>query len=206
MWEGHLERPISEKAEELLELITEYQLELLLSAETRTRQECSEPSTLDLVFGTAETANNLISCGLAGRELDHDSDHLPVATILGLTTTSRPPQKRRIWHQLKEKDLQEEFCSKITLKPEPRDRKEIDNQVEDIVEALSATIENNCPESRISPRTIPGWTLEVKEAQMEARHLQQAHQKLQTEEAWEEYRQTCNHKGCLIRKLLRKNY
>ena len=168
MWASHLERATSQGAEKLLELITEHQLQQLLPTGTRTRQENGEPSTLDLVFGSEEVADCLTSCGLAGKDLDHDSDHLPVATILSITTTSQPSRKRQIWHQLDEKGLQEVVCSKVLQKPEPQDTKTIDSQVEDTVRVLSNAIENNCPESTISPRTVPGWTPEIKEAQMKA--------------------------------------
>jgi hypothetical protein len=82
----------------------DYHLELLLPVGTKTRQDNGEPSTIDLVFGTRLLSESIISCGLAGNNLDHDSDHLPITTLLSLTTTRHPERKRRLWNQLREKD------------------------------------------------------------------------------------------------------
>ncbi|EED15319.1 conserved hypothetical protein [Talaromyces stipitatus ATCC 10500] len=180
MWGGVQSRKTSEEATDLLELITDYHLELLLPVGTKTRQDNGEPSTIDLVFGTWLLSESIISCGLTGNDLDHNSDHLLITTLLSLTTTRHPERKRRLWNQLREKDFQEETINKA--------------------------IEHHCPESQVCPRSVPGWTPEIKAAQMHARRLHRQFQLLRTKEAWEEYRAARNLKGRLIKKLLRKNH
>jgi hypothetical protein len=72
---------------DLLELIMDYHLELLLLVGTKIRQDNGEPSIIDLVFSTRLLLESIISCGLAGSNLDYNSDYLLVTTLLSLTTT-----------------------------------------------------------------------------------------------------------------------
>lgn len=149
-------RKTSNGAGDLLELIVDYQLELLLPVGTRTRQERGEPSMLDLVFGTGYATDHLISCGLAGRDMDHDSDHLPVTTILSLDIVIKSPRKMQVWHRLNEKEFLEEVSSRIQPGWEPTSTPTIDEQIGDIVHIIVNAIENHYPESKISPRSVPG--------------------------------------------------
>ena len=100
MWAGTQARRTSDKAGDLLELIADHHLELLLPIGTKTRQERGEPSTIDLVFRTRSLSECVLSCGLAGSDLDHNSDHLPITTLLSITTKTPTERKRRVWHQL----------------------------------------------------------------------------------------------------------
>ena len=100
MWAGTQARRTSDKAGDLLELIADHHLELLLPIGTKTRQERGEPSTIDLVFGTRLLSECVLSCGLAGSDLNHNSDHLPITTLLSITTKTPTERKRRVWHQL----------------------------------------------------------------------------------------------------------
>lgn len=181
-------------------------MELLLPVGTKTRQDNGEPSTINLVFGSRLLSESIISCGLAGSNLDYDSDHLPITTLLSLTTTRHPERKRRLWNQLREKDFREEVRRNLQSDRRLHGSKDINEQVDHIVQTIDKAIEHHCPESRVCPRSVPGWTPEIKAAQMHARRLCQRFQLLRTEEAWEEYRAARNLKGRLIKKLLRKNH
>ena len=206
MWAGTQARRTSDKAGDLLELIADHHLELLLPIGTKTRQERGEPSTIDLVFGTRLLSECVLSCGLAGSDLDHDSDHLPITTLLSVTTKTPTGRKRRVWHQLREKDLIEEARRNLRGDGTLGCTRDIEEQVNRIVQVIGTAITNNCPESRVCPRSVPGWTPEIKEAQMQARRLRRRYQELRTEQTWEEYREARNLKGRLIKKLLRKNH
>ena len=205
MWAGMQARKTSDEAGDLLELIADHQLQLLLPVGTKTRQERGEPSTIDLVFGTRLIAESTISCGLAGEELDHDSDHLPITTLLSVSTNGLPERKRRVWHQIQEKGLVEAVRENLRNGPLGCTAA-IDEQTNQIVQAINTAIIQNCPESRVCPKSVPGWTPEIKDAQMQARRLRRKHQEVGTEQAWEEYRTARNLKGRLIKKLLRKNH
>jgi hypothetical protein len=69
MWGELQTRKTSDEAENLLDLVTDFDVELLLPVGTKTRQERSEPSTIDLVFGTRLFSDCVVSCGLSGNEL-----------------------------------------------------------------------------------------------------------------------------------------
>ena len=151
MWAGTQARRTSDKAGDLLELIADHHLELLLPIGTKTRQERGEPSTIDLVFGTRLLSECVLSCGLAGSDLDHDSDHLPITTLLSVTTKTPTERKRRVWHQLREKDLIEEARRNLRGDGTLGCTRDIEEQVNRIVQVIGTAITNNCPESRVCP-------------------------------------------------------
>lgn len=93
MWGGVQTRKTSVGAGDLLELIIDYQLELLLPVGTKTRQERGEPSTIDLIFRTQMILESVVSCNLAENELNHNSDHLSIITLLNMNIIKHPGKK-----------------------------------------------------------------------------------------------------------------
>lgn len=72
-----------------------------------------------------------------------------------------------------------------------------------IVAAILNSVKESTTRSQPSPRSVPGWTKECKEAQQHARRLRRKYQSKRTPEAWETYRQARNHKARLIKRTLR---
>lgn len=83
---------------------------------------------------------------------------------------------------------------------------DIDNTNKGIVNAILVAVKESTPKSEVSPRSIPGWTRECKEAQQLARRLRRRYQRERTPEAWEAYRRARNHKAKPIRKTLRNHH
>jgi exonuclease III len=120
-WTGVDNRGVEKEADELLTIAETNQLQLLLPPGTPTRQERGQHTTIDLVFATPLIAESLIACGLADQELDHDSDHLPVSTIIGTATFTHDRPNRRIWHQLDGKRLHQTLAQSLPASRIPAD-------------------------------------------------------------------------------------
>ena len=70
-------------------------MELLFPPGSITFDESRGKTTINLVFATPWVQERKIYCGIR-EELDHQSDHLPVATsFLTNTETSEPPERRQ---------------------------------------------------------------------------------------------------------------
>lgn len=203
-WAGVDQRRVHKEAEELLAIIETNHLQLLLPPGTRTRQERGQDTTIDLIFTTLLIADSTITCGLADQELDHDSDHLAVSTVISMTTCKHDKPDRRKWNQLDGNKLKQ-ILAKTLLPIQPiTSTQELDRLTEELAATITQAIEQTVPIARASTRSVPGWTPEIKEAQMEARRLRRQYQRLRTTESWEAYRQARNRKGRLIKRTLRK--
>jgi hypothetical protein len=162
--------------------------------------------TIDLVFATPLIAESIIACGLADQELDHNSDYLPVSTIIGTATFTHDRPNRCIWYQLNGKQLHQTLAQSLPASQILADTQDLDKLVEEVAKAVMQLIEQAVPVSKVCPRSVLGWTPEVKEAQIAARRLRRQYQQLRIAEAWEAYRRARNKKGRLIRKTLRTTY
>lgn len=69
-----------------------------------------------------------------------------------------------------------------------------------LVVALTKAIDASTSMLRVSPRSIPGFDKECKEAQMKAHCQKKKFKKEPLPELWEEYRQVRAFKGMLISK------
>jgi len=84
------------EADELLSIMERHHLQLLLPQGTRTRKERNIHTTIDLIFATPLIASSVSTCGLAGEDLNHDSDYLPISTIIEANIYTKPAQPRRL--------------------------------------------------------------------------------------------------------------
>lgn len=93
----------------LINIIEDYQLTILLPPGTITRSEKDSHSTIDLSIASLELEDRLLKCDI-DRDLDHDSDHLPITTILDISTTAPIPQLPKLaWAKADLKALKEAF-------------------------------------------------------------------------------------------------
>jgi ribonuclease HI len=203
-------------ADELISIIEDYQLTILLPAGTITRSEKNSHSTIDLSIASLELEDQLLLCDVY-KELDHDSDHLPIATILDINITPPPPlAPKPAWAGADPKALKEAFRQHLNRAKLPTETlhgtqvqpnaAEIDTQVETVISAITAAIAEAVPLSRPSTRSRAGFTTECKEAQMECRRLRRIYQGERTEGAWEAFRAARNYKTRLIKKALRDSF
>ena len=70
-----------EEANALVDMMTELELKLLLPPGTITYPNAG--TTIDLVWGSNEAVNHMITCRIA-KEHDHGSDHLPIETTIAM--------------------------------------------------------------------------------------------------------------------------
>jgi endonuclease/exonuclease/phosphatase family metal-dependent hydrolase len=120
-WTEFDNHSVEKEAEVLVAIAETNQLQLLLPPGTPIRQERGQHTTIDLAFATPLIAESLIACGLADQELDHDSDHLPISTTIGIATFTYDRPNKRIWHQLDEKLLHETMTQTLPAPWVPAD-------------------------------------------------------------------------------------
>ncbi|GFF80079.1 predicted protein [Aspergillus lentulus] len=201
-WGGLMTQRADPEAEETLQLIENFDLGLLYEAGTVTR---GSESTIDLSLATPRLQDSLVRC-LPREDLDHDSDHIPLETIFAKPTLERTLPEKWKWELTDKERLHHVLAQNLPDLRTLTTKQDIDNATKAIVNAILVAVKESTPKARVSPRSIPGWTRECKEAQQLARRLRRRYQRERTPEAWEAYRRARNHKARLIRKTLRDHH
>ena len=86
-------------ADKLIEIASNYSLELATPRGIVTWRSRGTQSTIDLSFISDTLSNELLRCN-ARVDLAHASDHLPIETTLRLTTQRVVTERRRNWKEL----------------------------------------------------------------------------------------------------------
>lgn len=118
---------------------------LALSQGTKTRQEMGHNVTVDLVMISPELEDKIIICGLRS-ELDHDSDHIPIATILD--TPQCQTQRTRQWRKTDIKKLKDKCTKALSDKVGHeglQDTQGIDAEAYRIVQSIQQAIKESIP-------------------------------------------------------------
>ncbi|KAL6152343.1 hypothetical protein ACJQWK_05935 [Exserohilum turcicum] len=201
LWGGQNVRHIDPQAEDLIAIIEDFDLSNTLAAGTITYEEAARQTTIDLCLVTVGLVDRMIRSEV-DRDLDHDSDHLPISTVLNMTVQSMQETTKRNWKRMNEKTYLEDL--KATLPPlrRPTTKLALDNYVRDVTTAIKTAAEKATPQVCISARAREGWTAECKTVLAEAKRLKRRHSQHGTEETWQAYREARNHKARVIRKAM----
>lgn len=157
LWGGERHHQHDNEAEELLQLIGEYQMELLLPPGSVTFDERGGQTTIDLAFGTPWVQQRKIFCGVR-EDLDHQSDHFPVATAIMTEVETCVPPERRQWQRTNPDTLRRELGQALPPLAPLLTEGEIDRRSNELVAAITGAIAASTPMARPSERSVPGWT------------------------------------------------
>src|SRR3569833_1523001 len=86
LWGGPAVRHQDYEADDVLDIMEQFNLTLTISPGTATYQSSLGRTTIDLCFVTLDLADRVARCEV-DHEMDHDSDHLPITTVLDIGTT-----------------------------------------------------------------------------------------------------------------------
>lgn len=196
------------KVRQLLSIIQDFQLRLLTVPGTKTYRWKEGDTTIDLTFASEDVASRTIHCQV-DKNLDCDSDHLPIAIAIDWNWQSATPTKKRMWTKTNLPVLRQtvqEHLSGLNDTVALKDKDAIDELVSSLAQALDAGIEASTPWSNPSPRSIPGFNQECKDICAEVQQLRRQWQRTRLDEDYEAYRQARNKKGRHIRKTLRDTH
>lgn len=194
-------------ADALIELTDSADLDLWLAPGTITRDESGHQTTIDLVFGSHDLSERFLATEIA-HECHAHSDHLPIRTILDVSTsTIDSTPKRRNWKAM-ETDKFDKFVAanlrgKTWALSTPR---QIDEAVEHFMDIINRAVEESTPWARPSQYANPSFTGECRQAIKETRRLHRRYMTSHDEEDWEVYKSARNEKGRVIKRILRAGF
>jgi hypothetical protein len=155
LWGGITVRERDPESDDLIDIIGEFQLSSLLPADTITYDDKNAQSCIDLCYGTQDVVDRVIRCGVDLR-MDHNSDHLPITTLLDFRTIQRPQADARDWSNTDEKELRTNLARKLPTPRCPKTRPALDIYVGEVIRAIQSAIEHATPLKRWSPRARAG--------------------------------------------------
>ena len=155
-WGGPEIRQQEPEAEGLIDIIHTHGLTSTLAPGTITFDDRNCTSSIDLCYATKDLVDQIIRSGV-DMEMDHNSDHLPITTILDVRGVQARLNPTRNWKSIDEGKLQKLLKEHLPELRRPGTRTALDQYVKDIVSAIKAAIEGSTLMRRLSPRSKEGW-------------------------------------------------
>lgn len=212
IWGGSGARADS-RAAELIVLLDEFHLSSNLPTGTPTYFSAQgNETTIDLCLTTEELTEQVMKCRTR-EDLDHNSDHMPIETILNISIGATPPLEKYSWECLDHIKFEGMLHQKL---PNPPSRvatpEAIDFYTEELSKIISAAIAESTPKTVVTTKATPGFDEKCKAARSKANQARRNFQKLVAEESdmtnvaqteWKIARAT---KKKLVRQTLRKKH
>lgn len=205
LWGGSGVQTMEVEASILVAIIEEYALYTTLTPGTITYRERQLRSSIDLCLVTAGLVERIIKSEV-NEELDHDSDHLPICTILDVTAPSANKARGKNWKRLDGEAYTKALEKALPPIRRPATKTALDQYVEEVIVAIQGAIEKSVPDTCISSKSREGWSEECSEVLAETKRLKRIHNQHSREETWEAYRAARNHKARIIKKALRDKH
>jgi ribonuclease HI len=203
MW-GGLGTRTDNEAKQLIEIATEWGLELTTEEGKPTWSRNDQSSVIDLTFISSSLAGRLIQCERAD-DIEHSSDHFPVRTVLDIETPITVQQKRRNWNATDNKRLVQKIEDGLQARDlSQADRQQIEEQCQELVEIVQSAIEDSTPWAKPSAWSNSDFDDECKAAVKEVRRLRRIHTRTKDPFDWMRYSVARNMKARLIKKTLSK--
>ncbi|KAI1531407.1 pol-like protein [Pyrenophora tritici-repentis] len=169
---------------------------------TITYEERASRTTIDLCLVTVGLVDRVVRSQV-DRDLDHDSDHLPISTVMDMRIQQLDATPKRDWKRLDEAVYNKALKQALPTLRRPANKTALDTYVQEIVGAIQGAIDKAIQYSRPSDRIREGWSEECRAVLAEAKRLKRVHSQRHTGESWEAYRAARNHKARTIKKALR---
>jgi hypothetical protein len=202
LWGGLNRGETDPEAEDLIDIIGDFALHSTLPPGTATFEESRTKSAIDLCYVTTGLIDRVIKSEV-DRNLDHDSDHLPISTALDLTVQRLEKKPWKAWKRLDEKTCIKALRQSLPSLRRPLTKTALDTYTSEVVTATQDAISKAVSETYPSCYSREGWTEECATVLAETKRLKRVHSRHHTEETWEAYRAAGIHKARIISKALR---
>ncbi|KAI7698384.1 hypothetical protein KC353_g17003 [Hortaea werneckii] len=137
-WGGDRVVQEDQEAEELIVIMECFGMTNTLQQGAVTYAERNAQTTIDLCWITPGLLDRLIKSEV-DEELDHDSDHFPITTLLNLSAKKLDKEPKRNWKRLDDKKLCETLRQTLPRRQRPRTKTALDQYTAMIVEAIEAS-------------------------------------------------------------------
>lgn len=163
-------------------------------------------TTIDLVWATEGVRHMLHHCGIQ-HNMDCDSDHLPIETIINATTPQRPDETRRNYAAMDVQKLRSSIEQNLPRHSSMRTQAQLDTQTERIATAIAQAIDLATPQVRIhNTYTRREYSREAAAAIRNVKKTRRKWQAQRDEESRQEYKAAKRQKANKIAKSNRDHH
>lgn len=164
-WNGENCSHVTGQAIRLKHITAQYNMELNLEPNTITRPSSrgNGGSTIDLIWSTQQTTEQLCSCEPV-EFLQKSSDHVPIRTVFAFSPEQAKEQRE--W-KFKKADWQlysEELTSRLPTIGRIHTQAQPDTLAEELTTAITDALNTAVPRTKRSPYMRPGWNEACTEA------------------------------------------
>jgi ribonuclease HI len=202
-WGGSRVQREEQEAKDLLEIMENLDMTSMLEPGTITYEEGDGRSTIDLCWTTLGMVDRVIK-STVDRDMDHDSDHLPISILLDVRVNLMETKLKRRWKNLDTEKFCEVLRHSLPPRRRPRTKAALDKYTRELVDAITRAADEVLPPKRHSPKAREGWDNTCTEALAETKRLRRVYTRRPTTATWELYREARNRKTRVIRKALRQ--
>jgi len=169
-WGGPRVQHEEQEAKDLLEIMENLDMTSMLEPGTITYEEGDGRSTIDLCWTTLGMVDRIIK-STVDRDMDHDSDHLPISILLDVRTSLTEAKPKRRWKHLDTEKFCEELKHVMPPRRRPRTRLALDAYTQELADAISKAADKVLPLRKPSPKAREGWNAICTEALAETKRL-----------------------------------
>ena len=128
-------RHIDPESADLLAIMEDFNLGSTLLPGTITYEERTSRTTIDLCLVTVGLVDRVVRSQV-DRDLDHDSDHLPISTVIDMRIQQLDATPKRDWKRLDEAVYNKELKQALPPLRRPANKTALDTYVQEIVRAI----------------------------------------------------------------------
>ncbi|KAJ5151525.1 uncharacterized protein N7482_010777 [Penicillium canariense] len=195
LWGGPSVRKTEQEAHILVDsILPDLSLTYVGEPGKPTWQQGPLKSVIDLTFVSSSLLDCLTTCEIAN-DVDSQSDHLPIRTVLDITTPQFTQPRRRNWEATDDEKLKQYLEQHLPPPPNTLTRPEtIELACSALMRVVDAAVEFSTPWADPSSWSNPGFDEECREAIKEARRLRRVFSRTQDMEDWAIYTMARNKK------------
>jgi hypothetical protein len=149
MWGSANVRHTDPESADLLAIMEDFNLYSTLPPGTITYEEGTSRTIIDLCLVTVGLINRVIRSQV-DQDLDHDSDHLSISTVIYLWVQQLDTSPKQDWKRLDEGMYHKALRQALPPLRRPADKIALDTYVQEVVGAIQRAIDKAIPHTRPS--------------------------------------------------------
>jgi hypothetical protein len=182
LWGGLNREATDPESEDLIDIIGDFALHNTLPLGTVTYKEGRAQTTIDLCLVTTRLINRVTKSEV-DRNLDHNSDYLPISTTLDLAVQRLEKRPRKDWKRLDKKLYTKTLRHSLPPLQRPLTKTALNAYTSEVTSAIQDATHKAVPKILPSLHARAGWTEECRVVLAETKRLKRAHSRHHTKDA-----------------------
>jgi hypothetical protein len=157
LWGGDEVLPSRQgEADPIIDFMNRWGLESILPCGTKTWQNATRATTIDLMLASQELASNVLRCKI--HDTEHGSDHCAIETSFDVDVPDHATQPRLLFKNAPWKAIRERIDRALQDRPACGD---VQRQADRLMQAVLGAVSSLTPKAKPSPYAKRWWTKDL---------------------------------------------